>query len=71
MLFTLLVFLGLILAAGVMCFLLVEIDRRIRAWFDYDLIHRQSMGEINGADIIQALKKSDPAGKGGPTGSGE
>ena len=56
-LFELSLFVLIVSAAGTLCLILIEIDRRIRAWFDYDVIYRQSMGEINGADVIRALKK--------------
>ena len=52
-------FVLIVLAAGVLCLILIEIDTRIRAWMDYDIIHRQSLGEINGADAIQALKRGE------------
>lgn len=56
-LFELLLAICLLLAAGLLCFILIETDRRIREWFNYGEIYRQNMGEIEGADIIQALKK--------------
>ena len=56
-LFELLLLIALCLAAGLFCFILIETDRRIREWFDYETISRQSLGEIDGANIIQALKK--------------
>ena len=56
---TILVLLALIAAAALMCYILVEIDRRIRAWFEYDVIHRQSLGEIDGSDIIKAMREGE------------
>jgi len=56
---TIIVMLALVLAAALMCYVLIEIDRRIRAWFDYDVIHRQSMGEVDGADIIKAMREGE------------
>jgi len=54
---TILVFAALIIAAALMCYILIEIDRRIRRWFEYDVIYRQSQGEVDGADIIRAMKE--------------
>ena len=56
---TTLLILALALVAGLFCFILVEIDRRIRMWFNYGVIYRQNMGEINGADIIRSLKEKE------------
>jgi hypothetical protein len=58
-LFELLLAVCLVLAAGLFCWILVETDRRIREWLYYDELHRQSLGEISGADIIWSMKKKE------------
>ena len=58
-LFELLLAICLLLAAGLFCFILIETDRRIREWLNYDEIYRQNMGEIGGAELIQAMKEKE------------
>ena len=56
---TIIVMLALVFAAALMCYILIEIDRRIRRWFEYDVIYRQNQGEVDGADIIKAMREGD------------
>ena len=58
-LFEALLLLALVLAAGLLCWILIVTDRRMRDWRDYETIYRRSMGEIDGADLIQALRDKD------------
>jgi len=43
---TILLISALAIVAGLFCYILIEIDRRIRAWIDYDVIHREATGQI-------------------------
>ena len=56
---TILLISALAIVAGLFCYILIEIDRRIRAWIDYDVIHRESTGQIEGSDIIWAMREKE------------
>ena len=58
-LFEVILFTALIVAAGTLCLLLIEIDRRIRAWLDYGVVHRQGAGVIDNSELIQVMKREE------------
>jgi hypothetical protein len=56
---TILLIAALAIVVWLFCHILIEIDRRIRRWVDYDVIHREATGQIDGADIIWSMRKKE------------
>jgi hypothetical protein len=56
---TILLITALAIVTWLFCHILLEIDRRIRRWVDYDVIHREATGQIEGSDIIWAMRKKE------------